>query len=441
MRYRGLVHMKSKEMKNLPMLRFPEFKNAPKWEEKVIKSILLDYKLGGNYSNSTVQNNYPLIKMGNIARGNIVLDKLEYINEINAIDELDKVEYGDLFLNTRNTLDLVGKVAIWKNELPRAYYNSNLMRMKYNNNFFMNYRLNSSQGIQSLRSIATGTTSVAAIYTKDLLNLKLFIPKPKEQQKIANFLSSIDELINSSAKKVETLKEHKKGLMQQLFPQDDEEVPKFRFPEFENAPKWENSELGSLISHFKGFAFQSKDYTATGRRIVRVSDMGYDYIKNETNATYINVEKAKEFEKWKLQKDDLIVTTVGSKPPVYDSLVGRSIVVKSKDENTLLNQNSVCLRANKKIEQGFLNTLFKRSEYVSFIESIIRGNANQGSIALSDLFKYRFFLPSPLEQEKIADCLSSLDKLITTQSKKVEALKEHKKGLMQQLFPSNKADK
>ena len=208
-----------KEGKNVPKRRFLEFKD--KWEEKKLKSILLDYKLGGNYSNSNVENKYPLIKMGNIGRGNITLDKIEYIDKIDEVDEIDKIQYGDLFLNTRNTLELVGKVAVWRNELPNAYYNSNLMWMKFENNFFMNYRLNSFQGIQSLRSIATGTTSVAAIYTKDLLNLKLLIPSKEEQKKIANCLTSLDTLINEQTQKVEALKEHKKGLIQQLFPNNE----------------------------------------------------------------------------------------------------------------------------------------------------------------------------------------------------------------------------
>jgi len=214
-------------------------------------------------------------------------------------------------------------------------------------------------------------------------------------------------------------------------------IPTLRFSEFLNDGEWEEKELRNLITYFKGFAFQSKDYTSNGRRIVRVSDMGFDYIKDETNAIYIDEQKANEFEKWKLQKNDLVITTVGSKPPVYDSLVGRTIIVETKDEDSLLNQNAVCIRANK-IEQVFLNVLFKRSEYVSFIESIIRGNANQGSIALEDLFKYMCFIPSSTEeQQKIANCLSSIDNLITAQSKKVETLKEHKKGLMQQLFPTD----
>lgn len=189
----------------------------PEWVEKKLGEIIVDYRLGGNYTNTEVISNHPLIKMGNLNRGKINISKLEYIKDGETVEEIDKIQYGDLFFNTRNTLDLVGKVAIWLNELPEAYYNSNLMYMKYENNFFMNYRLNSYDGIKALRSIATGTTSVAAIYTKDLLKIKLSIPSLKEQTKIANFLSSLDKKIELTDKELGATKEFKKALLQKMF--------------------------------------------------------------------------------------------------------------------------------------------------------------------------------------------------------------------------------
>ena len=189
----------------------------PDWKEKKFKDFVLDYRLGGNYANSEEETRYPLIKMGNISRGKINLKKIEFIKECEEISNIDIIKYGDIFFNTRNTLDLVGKVAIWRNELPLAYYNSNLMWMKFENNFFMNYRLNSYQGLKVLRRIATGTTSVAAIYTKDLLKIKLEIPSLKEQQKIANFLSSLDKKIEATKKQKQKANEFKKGLLQQMF--------------------------------------------------------------------------------------------------------------------------------------------------------------------------------------------------------------------------------
>jgi type I restriction enzyme S subunit len=187
------------------------------WEEKKFKKIVLEYRLGGNYTNTLEETEYPLIKMGNIGRGKINIKKLEYIPIDEVIDSKDRIQYGDLFFNTRNTLDLVGKVSIWRNELPEAYYNSNLMYLKFDNNLFMNYRLNSYDGLKGLKRFATGTTSVAAIYTKDLLKLKLNIPCLQEQQKIANFLSSIDAKIESTNQQINQMQSFKKGLLQQMF--------------------------------------------------------------------------------------------------------------------------------------------------------------------------------------------------------------------------------
>jgi len=187
------------------------------WIKVRLKDILISYRLGGNYSNSEFKTSYPLIKMGNLSRGSINLDKIEYIPNDEKIDKEDLIKTNDLFFNTRNTLDLVGKVAIWKDELPQAYYNSNLMRLEFENNIFMNYLFNEQSTLEKLKSIASGTTSVAAIYTKDLLKINLEIPCLEEQTKIANFLSVIDQKIEVVAQQIEQAKQWKKGLLQQMF--------------------------------------------------------------------------------------------------------------------------------------------------------------------------------------------------------------------------------
>jgi type I restriction enzyme, S subunit len=127
-----------------------------------------------------------------------------------------------LLFNTRNTLELVGKVSIWRNELPFALYNSNIMRLKFNHLFedsnrYMNYFFNTKDSIEQLRSFATGTTSVAAIYGRDLKSFKISFPCIEEQVKIANFLSSLDEKINHCQKQIEQTEQWKKGLLQKMF--------------------------------------------------------------------------------------------------------------------------------------------------------------------------------------------------------------------------------
>src|SRR5690606_19105109 len=115
-------------------------------------------------------------------------------------------------------------------------------------NFFMNYLFNTGFMIEKIRSIATGTTSVAAVYTKDLLNLEFSICRPQEQQKNAACLSALDELTAAHKDKPDALKAHKKGLLQNLFPDPaassgGETVPKVRFPEFEGDGEWVENQL------------------------------------------------------------------------------------------------------------------------------------------------------------------------------------------------------
>ena len=189
------------------------------WDILTLSNVVKSTQLGGNYGNSEKETNFPLIKMGNLDRGTIKLDKLEFITRIP--NELDLLKYGDVLFNTRNTLELVGKVAIWRNELPKAYFNSNLMRFDFNeelvaSSFYLNATLNTKQFITSLSGIATGTTSVAAIYTKDLLNLKIVLPKKDEQIAIANALSDMDKDLEVLQQRLHKTQQIKQGMMQEL---------------------------------------------------------------------------------------------------------------------------------------------------------------------------------------------------------------------------------
>jgi type I restriction enzyme S subunit len=199
--------------------RLPGF--SGEWVEKSLGEVLKSHQLGGNYINKELSTDSPLIKMGNLNRGKISLKKIEYIpNEVKTFS-IDILKFGDVLFNTRNTLDLVGKVAIWRGELPRAYFNSNIMRLEFKNefigsNFFMNNLLNTKKIINELKGFATGTTSVAAIYTRDLKKLQITIPSPKEQEAIATVLSDMDKEIEALEVKKEKYIQLKKGLAQEL---------------------------------------------------------------------------------------------------------------------------------------------------------------------------------------------------------------------------------
>ncbi|MCD8518928.1 MAG: hypothetical protein LRY32_05035, partial [Flavobacterium sp.] len=114
-----------------------KYKNSPlglipvDWEVKKFIDILEEGKLGGNYENSESNEGVPVMKMGNLGRGVMNINKVQYLPENEKYNEDDILNEGDLLFNTSNTLELVGKVSIWRNELPFSLYNSNLMRMRF----------------------------------------------------------------------------------------------------------------------------------------------------------------------------------------------------------------------------------------------------------------------------------------------------------------------
>jgi len=203
---------------------------------------------------------------------------------------------------------------------------------------------------------------------------------------------------------------------------------------------WDVFEFGQLIDYTKGFAFKSKDYRADGIRIIRVSDTTFDSIKEE-NQIYIDEISSNQYQKWKLEEDDLILSTVGSKPPLYDSMVGKVIIIQKKYEGSLLNQNAVLIRAKKKtkFKQQILLHHFRTKKYLKYIESIFRGNANQASITLEELFRFQIPLPKlEEEQQAIASALSDVDALITALEQLIIKKRNIKQGAMQQLLTGEK---
>ena len=189
------------------------------WELESMNKIVTSTQLGTNTLGKENEK-IPMLKMGNLTIGGFDFNKLEYISEEEL--EMNK-EYilsnGDFLFNTRNTLELVGKSAVWNSQIDKAIFNSNIMRIKYCskiNDFYMGYYFSSDIGWKQLKSISTGTTSVAAIYTKDLMKIIVIIPSIGEQEKIVSILLEVDKKIEEYENKKQKLEELKKGLMQQL---------------------------------------------------------------------------------------------------------------------------------------------------------------------------------------------------------------------------------
>ena len=215
-------HLKQAAMQQLltGKKRLPGFEGE--WIERDLSKLLKSYRLGGNYANNEAETSFPLMKMGNVDRGDFNTDKIEYVSNNITPDDEDRLIRGDVLFNTRNTLDLVGKVAIWREELPLAYFNSNLLRLDFDpavvgSHFFMNFVMNSEDVLRQLRERATGTTSVAAVYTRDLLNVRIWLPSDRDEQvAIAEVIEDMTVEIEAIEGKLAKARQIKQGMMSVL---------------------------------------------------------------------------------------------------------------------------------------------------------------------------------------------------------------------------------
>lgn len=397
------------------------------WDIRILGKILKEGRLGGNYENSGANTGVPLIKMGNLSRGKINLEKIEYLPIGQEYSEEDILKAGDLLFNTRNTLELVGKVAIWRRELPLALYNSNLLRLTFDTSYiysneFMNYVFNSHYGLFQLRKYATGTTSVAAIYSRDLQNMKVICPPLTEQQKIIEILTCWDKAIEKQSQLIDRLEIRKRGLMQQLLTGKkrikgfDEVWKKVALRELFNRITRKNAEGNTnvvTISAQRGFVRQSDFFTKN----VASQKLDDYFIVNKGDFCYNKsyskgypwgaIKRLKDFEK-------AVVTTL-------------YICFEIKDTT---------LSSGDFFEQYFeANILDKGLTQVAYEGGRAHGLLN---VTPTDFFSLKIWVPLIVEQVAIANILSTADSEIQAQKEKLTALKSQKKGLMQQLLTGKK---
>jgi type I restriction enzyme S subunit len=373
------------------------------WEVKKLGEILKEYSLGGNYENNSEESGIPLIKMGNIGRGKIDLSKIEYLPKNVNYSKNDILKYNDILFNTRNTLDLVGKVSIWKNEALFALYNSNLLRLYFKedfveNNDYVNFQFNSEITLANLKKYATGTTSVAAIYTKDLLKLKFLLPPLPEQKKIADCLSTWDNAIEKQSQLINALTQRKKALMQQLL------TGKKRLPGFSD--EWKEVKLGE-ISIKKSSTLQANS----------LEENNGEFKVYGASGIVANIDFYNESEEYiGIVKDG--------------SGVGNLMLCDAK--SSVLGTLDI-IKNNKKSNLFFIYLILSKIHF----EKYKVGGAIP-HIYYRDYSREKINIPSLSEQTAIAAILATADRELTLQKEKLAQLQQQKKGLMQVLLTGKK---
>ncbi len=421
--------MNKEKQKIIPEFRFPEFKNDGDWEirsiEKnidMISGIALKSK-----ELSEDKSGVPILRGINITEGHIrhsqKIDRfyLGDTSEINKylVDENDIVIGMDGSKVGKNVALVSkfdkGSILIQRVARIRAIDSDiNYLYQNFISQRFITYvdNVNTSSGIphisaKQIRDYETG-----------------FPPNSKEQQKIANCLSSLDNLITAETKKLEYLKDHKKGLLQQLFPAKSETKPQYRFPEFKNNDDWEETTLNKISESIFDGTHQTPKYTEKGIPFFSVENI----VSGKKNKFISKEDYLYETRNNKPELGDILITRIGN--------IGYSKVIDWDFDFSIYVTLAVIKKSDFFISK-YLNGYFQSSRYQNEIRSKSLLNAAPIKINMDELRKTEILLPSTKnEQQKIADCFSSADDLIEAQTNKIENLKTHKKGLMQQLFPN-----
>jgi type I restriction enzyme S subunit len=374
----------------VPKLRFPEFREAGEWEAKLLGAVCEmqagKFVAASEISERQSEGLYPCFG-GNGLRG--------YTKAFN--------QSGRYSLIGRQGA-LCGNVNLAEGNFYATEHAVVTTPKPGNSTDWLFYNL----CLLNLNRFATGQAQ-PGLSIDVLEKVNCATPKDeKEQQKIADCLASLDARITLEAQKLDTLKTHKKGLMQQLFPAEGETLPKLRFPEFRGAGEWESKPLGKICDVLNN---RRKPITSSDR----VSGQ-YPYYGASGIVDYVN--------DFIFDERLLLIGEDGAKWGPYEKT---AFIVEGR---YWVNNHAHVLKPF-----GVNDTLLENYLTMLDLGPFITGAAPP-KLTLGKLREVPVPVPSLLgEQQKIADCLSSLDDLITAQTQKLAALKTHKKGLMQQLFP------
>ena len=411
--------------KLVPKLRFPEFLGAGEWQLVPLSQLATrakqknrDEKIARVLTNSA--------EFG-------VLDQRDFFDKDIAtqgkLESYFVVELGSYVYNPRiSTTAPVGPIS--KNKIGTGVMSPLYTVFKFkddNNEFYEHYFKTTGWHTYMRQASSTGARhDRMAISGDDFLAMPLPVSTPKEQQKIADCLSSLDELIAAQARKVDTLKTHKKGLMQQLFPREGETQPRLRFPEFRDAGDWKPKTLGEVVEVASG------QIDPTRAPYCDFPQIGSENIESDSGKL-VDVKSAREkgviSGNYAFDENDVLYSKIRpalnkAATPAFEGICSADIYPIRPANDGLLRIYLLYLLLSPR----FLDYAIGKSE---------RGKIPK--INRDDLLSFEAVIPPSLEQQRISSCLSSLDTVITTATQELEALKTHKKGLMQQLFPSAEA--
>lgn len=401
----------SKKKEIVPKFRFPEFQRDG-----------IDFVHGNKLFKSITNKNHnsdlPILAITQ-DQGAVPRDQIEYNVTVTdkSLSNYKVVEVGDFIISLRSFQGGI-EYSRFKGICSPAYI---ILRKRGENisELYYKYFFKTWRYIQSLNRNLEGIRDGKMISYSQFSSVKVPYPRSfKEQQKIADCLSSIDELIDAENRKLKALEKYKKGLMQKLFPAEGKTLPEWRFPEFQGCGEWKSKSMGKACKMFSGGTpdTSKKEFYGGTIPFIRSAE-----INKSSTELFLTEEGFKNSSAKMVKKGDILIALYGA---------NSGEVALSKIDGAI-NQAILCLR--HETNNAFVYHYFTHMKN-RIISKYIQGC--QGNLSGQIIKSVNLYFPKTEEQQKVADCLSEIDTMITAQSNRLEQLKTHKKGLMQGLFPS-----
>ena len=412
--------------KLVPKLRFPEFRSASEWKFVPLNRLATR----GKKKNRDEEIARVLTNSAEFG----VMNQRDYFDKDIAtqgkLESYCVVELGDYVYNPRISATApVGPIS--KNNIATGVMSPLYTVFRFKdpkNDFYQHYFKTTGWHAYMRQASSTGARhDRMAIGSDDFMAMPLPISSPREQQKIADCLSSVDELIAAQARKVDALKTHKKGLMQQLFPREGETQPRLRFPEFLGDGEWATSSLDQLVDMHSGGTPSKSNPEFWNGSIPWVSAKDMKKLLLDDTEDHISTAAINDGARL-VPSGTLLMLTRGM-------TLLKDIPICLLQCEMSFNQDVKALRPKNGVNELFLALMLTGNKQ-RLLEMVDIAGHGTGKLNTDELKALGLMLPSPKEQQRIADCLTTLNDLITAAAQKLETLKTHKKGLMRQLFPS-----
>ena len=409
---------------NEPKLRFKADDGSDYPELTVAKLDDLCEKIGDGLHGTPIYSqtgNYYFINGNNLENGKIIVSSdTPKVND--SVFEKNNKELNDstILMSINGT---IGKVAYYNNEKVMlgksvAYFKVNYKCIKE-----YCYQLIQTANVQcQFQKGLTGST-IKNLGLNTIKNTNVKVSCLPEQQKIAEFLSTIDTVIEKQKETVSAWEERKKGVMQKLFSQE----VRFKADDGSDFPEWEEKKISECTKFVKDGTHGTHKNVSNGHPLLSAKDIFDNIVHIPNDSRLISDEDYnKIFSKYDLQDGDVLITIVGT--------LGRTALVTDTCKHVAFQRSVGIMRPDKSIvDSNYLKAVCDVAHFQNELE-IKKNKGAQAGVYLGVLSSIEISVPCLEEQQKIADCLSSLDEVIEKQKATLAAWEALKKGLLQQMF-------